>query len=956
MTLRRVEILGPSGVGKSTILKRVSQSRELLAGGKWMFPDDLVEPLTRLREGTTAGQRLRRAVDEGIPAAFTRTCFRIIADSGMRPSQKFSAAAILRRSCEDFHDISRIEDAGVLVHDELLLHRAFSLLPGSHDVVRDAKAFFDNVPIPQHAIILKADAEVILKRVQGRRTLPNCYEFGDERQLVDVIAGLLDACDIAAEILAQRGVDVHIVDANNTAAETGRDIIRLLNSCSKSVAPDHAELMDRLLGVSGSFRKKDGRHELKTQGVAYCSFHTAALSVPSELAQRDAVRRLARFDLVRSSAEGRTVLDLGCNSGAMLLELSNLGIMSGLGIEYDQDKVDLARDIAELSQLEHLEFRQADIDLLDASSLGTFDIVLALAVEAHVMSPDKLLQLLAAVTRGTLYFEGNGGCDIRGIADRLLELGFSGVELLGVCDDDARPSNNNRPLLKAWKLECPSATALTASRSEVEFDLEVYAPAAMGREAASEFLKLRFARGFYVGSSKWQTAPDHWSQRSFAGGWLAVDRRVPLHIASSDSVQVALIGRAYDLETRTYDGGKVVRDLADARTQSHAAMQRVVDRLVGRFLVVDAFGAQVRVQQDAAGMRTAFYLNRNDAWFVASHAKLLAEVVGGLEASVFGDHWTVGANPLHGAYGYPGRATEFRDVYALTPNTVLNVREGSLERVFPMTAPGAMGAEAAGEWIADAIHGQLAALAGREQLIMSLTSGLDSRVTLAAAGPQIAKSAKFFTYSPATRQSDIEVAINLAREHGLDHELFDLTQFRNYSAEFPSALRINSPRRHVHGAAYAYLQSFNQTDLHIRSNHYEIGRAYYLKHRPKRVSRSIQTLSRRLMENGGEPSPDVIHAFEDWASATHFPLDADYLPQDLFYWEHRMSRWCAPNLCESDVAFDTWAVVNSRAIYKVMLDVAFEGRVEGTPYHHIIRSRWADLLKYPINGVAVSIR
>lgn len=953
MALHRVEVLGPSGVGKSTILKTMRRHQESVSGATWLFPEDLVEPLKSLREGTTAGQRLRRAVDEKLPDAFTRTCFKILGESAMCASQKFSAAAILRRSCEDFHDISSIEDRGFLIHDELLLHRAFSLLPGSHDLERDASEFFSTVPTPPHALILKADAEVILQRVMSRRSLPNCYRFLDHGKLIEEIQRLLTAGDIAEDILRRRGVGVHVIDANGPVEEVGRRIIGLLSTFRSHAKPASAELMQRLLGVSGSFRKKNGRHELKSQGLAYCSFHTAELSIPVELAQRNAGRRLARFDLVRSQVESRSVLDLGCNSGAMLFQLSNLGIKSGLGIEYDQDKVDLARDIAELSELRHLEFRQADIDRLDVAGLGKFDIVLALAVEAHVMEPDKLLQLLADVTRGTLYFEGNGGCDIRAIAKKLLELGFAGVEQLGVCDDDARPSNNNRPLLKAWKAASLVTSTSSEGASRAELNIESYGPLGMDREIASSFPKLRFARGFYLGTRRWSAAPDHWRQRPFAGGWLAVDARVPLQVAASPSMQVALIGRAYDLEARTSDGGLLVRALAEARLHSPEAMQGVVDRLSGRFLIVDVVGGQVRVQQDAAGMRTAFYLNRDDDWLVASHAKLLAEVAGDLEPSVFGDYWASGANPLYGAYGYPGRATEFRDVYALTPNTVLSVRQGTLERIFPIGPAGNMGVEEAGDWIAAAIHDQLVDLADKDQLVMSLTSGLDSRVTLAAAGREVAKSAKFFTYSPATRQSDIDVAVEIAREHGLDHQLFDLSEFRDFPSEFPTALRMNSPRRHVHSAAFAYLQRFNQGDLHVRSNHYEIGRAFYLKHRPRKISRSLETLAKRLMEKGGEPSPATVAAFEDWAGATGFPMDSEYLPQDLFYWEHRMSRWCAPNLCESDVAFDTWAVVNSRNIYKVMLAVNFDDRVDGSPYHHIIRSRWPGLLKQPINGVMV---
>lgn len=211
------------------------------------------------------------------------------------------------------------------------------------------------------------------------------------------------------------------------------------------------DLMNRLLGASRSFRKKAGRHVLKTEDVVYCAFSTPEFSVPRELAQRDAARRLTRFELDRSQVMGRSVLDLGCNAGAMLFELSNRGIVSGRGIEFDLDKVELAREIARLSKLPNLQFEQGDIDQLDATVLGRADIVLALAIESHVLDQDRLLALLAMATGQVLCFEGNAGCGIREIGAKLLDLGFEGVAYLGVCDDDVRPVNNRRPLLKAWK-------------------------------------------------------------------------------------------------------------------------------------------------------------------------------------------------------------------------------------------------------------------------------------------------------------------------------------------------------------------------------------------------------------------------------------------------------------------------------------------------------------------------
>jgi 2-polyprenyl-3-methyl-5-hydroxy-6-metoxy-1,4-benzoquinol methylase len=209
-------------------------------------------------------------------------------------------------------------------------------------------------------------------------------------------------------------------------------------------------LKDELRRASASFRKKRSRHWLSTKDVVYCAFSTPGFTVRREEAQRDAGRRLEQFGLRPEDVTGKRVLDLGCNNGAMLFQLSNYGPASGLGIEYDPEKVDLARRIATFASVKGLEFRVGDLDRLEAENMGgPFDLVLCLAIEAHVRKPKHLYQLLAAVTRGKLLFEANGSTPPERVLSELTKTGFREVRHLGTCDDDIVPRNNRRPIFSA---------------------------------------------------------------------------------------------------------------------------------------------------------------------------------------------------------------------------------------------------------------------------------------------------------------------------------------------------------------------------------------------------------------------------------------------------------------------------------------------------------------------------
>ncbi|MFZ2508407.1 MAG: methyltransferase domain-containing protein [Steroidobacteraceae bacterium] len=211
-----------------------------------------------------------------------------------------------------------------------------------------------------------------------------------------------------------------------------------------------AQLKEELREASASFRKKSARHRLRTRDTIYCAFSTPRFSVAREEAQRDAARRLQRFGIGPDQVRGRRILDLGCNNGAMLFQLSNYGPAYGLGVEFDPEKVELARRIANFSAISCLEFRVGDVDRTDAAELGgPFDVVLCLALTAHVKDTGHLYELLAATTRGTLYFEANGPTTPREVRAQLQKAGFTQVEHLGACDDDIVPRNNRRPLFTA---------------------------------------------------------------------------------------------------------------------------------------------------------------------------------------------------------------------------------------------------------------------------------------------------------------------------------------------------------------------------------------------------------------------------------------------------------------------------------------------------------------------------
>ena len=444
-----IELCGPSGVGKTYLLNRFNNMMDGI-----VFPDTKINNhfnpvLGKTEEDTEAESNQTDNKCNSQLENFVNFCMESISRNSMNAYKKLGAAKILHSSVNDYRKLKSKSDYGyVIMHDELLLHRAFSFLPYSGDFENDVRAFYNLVPFPDAVCFCKAPTETILSRLKGRQREVNFYRGKSEEEKADLIRKSLEVCELGEKILRERGVKVLTLDLSKDEEVY---CTQLKNFVEKIRGEYKDTLCNRLIEASGSFNKRGERHILKSEGVAYCSFRTPQFTVPAGHAQRDSEKRFERFEITEYHLKGKTVLDLGSNCGAMLFQASNYGIKEGLGIEYDRDKVVLANQIAALSNLQNVAFFQGDIDELSEEKTGKFDVVFALAIEGHVREFEHLLRLLSQITEGVLYFEGNSKCDAELVETKLKEFGFIEVEFLGFCDDDIRPQNNSRPMIKAIK-------------------------------------------------------------------------------------------------------------------------------------------------------------------------------------------------------------------------------------------------------------------------------------------------------------------------------------------------------------------------------------------------------------------------------------------------------------------------------------------------------------------------
>lgn len=367
---------------------------------------------------------------------------------------------------------------------------------------------------------------------------------------------------------------------------------------------------------------------------------------------------------------------------------------------------------------------------------------------------------------------------------------------------------------------------------------------------------------------------------------------------------------------------------------SQPGSQEWLDNVSGRFALFIPHARGIRIYHDACGLRSIFYSTEKP--IVASHIGLM-DVTDASEVEL--------NKPATGYLaGYPGGTTPLRGVFLLTPNTYLDFPANKPVRYFPHRDLEPLSVSEAASVVLEGMRIQMEALK-EEKIFISLTAGLDSRLTLAATR---SSGAEFVTYYWPNKEAsviDFQIAREIARRLDLKHIAITPS---NYDRKVLNELRQIAAKgtyyKHLLTVVLAYRQIFNQEHIHIRSNLAEIGRVFY---KPRKKPMDPQRMSELFMFGKGGPMARPV--FESFFERTDFGNLRNYDPYDMFYWEQRMGCWHSQVVLESDLVCDTHVLFNSRRILNAMLSVPLQERMRASLFHELISRELPELGDVPIN-------
>ncbi|WP_298889928.1 hypothetical protein [uncultured Serinicoccus sp.] len=300
----------------------------------------------------------------------------------------------------------------------------------------------------------------------------------------------------------------------------------------------------------------------------------------------------------------------------------------------------------------------------------------------------------------------------------------------------------------------------------------------------------------------------------------------------------------------------------------------------------------------------------------------------------------------------PGLRTAYLGVEALVPNSLLRLSldADSLEveqrRFWPFRPRVATeDVDAVHAAFRERLTAHTALLAGLGRPAVSLTGGLDSRVTAAVAAPALRSADGFaFTYlnprdaarSPAAVE-DVTVAREAARALGLPHRVlrwrqpprhgtFDVLHRRTYAPQLPSR-----------GAAHAMWADLPPDLVQLQSNGGETGTTF-VRHRPEHVL-TPRRLTELYLGNSADVGDDLVEElYGDYLDRV--PMDAAALlgfdDYDVLYWEQRMGRWGWQKFVDGDFGHRILLPFNDRVLLETMLSLPYALRHDRVLFERLL--------------------
>ncbi|MBE0669588.1 MAG: hypothetical protein IH588_03280 [Anaerolineales bacterium] len=468
--------------------------------------------------------------------------------------------------------------------------------------------------------------------------------------------------------------------------------------------------------------------------------------------------------------------------------------------------------------------------------------------------------------------------------------------------------------------------------------------------------RLRYRNQFVLGPRFLENLAS-WNRTKITGS-IVLSTHPELNVcqAVNDGKSITLIGFMLDPENPLAGDADIVNGLIRDFTD----FQQLINgtkRFGGRWAIIAKAGNGVELFNDPAGLRQIFYTDprkTRDLW-CASQPGMLADILGTNMCREGIDYINSYEFRNNLEFRWPGVSTPYEEIFHVLPNHSLDLMHASCRRFWPKRALEITSLESSIEKCSSLLQGLLRSASQRFDLALGVTSGLGSRVVLAASNG-LNNGLSYMTVrriGMADNHSDIAIPAQLLSRHGLPHDV--VVSSLIIDRDFLNIFRNNTAISHTVYASDAnairkyYSGKHGRPFVAVTGSGSKIARSSFRAETRKPAHKAITPEDLASLQQMGN-SNYVIRSFERWISGMENTHGYDIL--DIFDWEQGHGNWLAMRHLEFDIAWkEIITPFNCRELLENMLSVDRKHREppDYELYYSLISKLWPELLDYPVN-------
>ena len=362
----------------------------------------------------------------------------------------------------------------------------------------------------------------------------------------------------------------------------------------------------------------------------------------------------------------------------------------------------------------------------------------------------------------------------------------------------------------------------------------------------NKFIDYLYKRGFLISEQEYLVNKNWQTKKLLDDLYITYDSDNDIIHISKGGGFILILGIVLDTLTWSMNNKKIADILLDEYFKNYDDFLNHLDYINGKYiLVVGKSKNDALLFQDAMGLRSVYFDTKK--CLISSHYNLINDISNN-ERNPFMETY-LNMKPV--PWILPANTTPYKNICSLLPNHSLKIDHKSdcrIKRFFPRQDYGDISVDFAYDYIAETIRKEMEILQLNKNIMIEMTRGGDSRITLAAS-KQITKKQDILFYSYVHEGNseyvkDAMFSQQLMNRIGVEDGKFILVDFAKSFCTSDEYEQIKSIARHNHyhehlwRAIPAYFKMLPKNYLSIRSWGVEIIRADYYGLMPNKATAS----------------------------------------------------------------------------------------------------------------------